>query len=371
LVAVAKNLKNIIKRSTDTVSRLSGDEFLIILQDVQSTHNIADIAGSIVNSFSEPIMLDDKEFYITVSIGIACCPTDTVEYEDLLKFADAAMYHSKRNGGNTFHFYSSEMNMNSFELLELENRMRNGLNHEEFIVYFQPRINIRSGSVNGAEALARWITKDKGIISPAKFIPVAEESGLIIPIGEKILRSACREYLKWKKKNLMDLKLSVNLSPRQFKDKNLVDMIFNVLEELNFSPADLEVEITEGMLMENFESAIKILEILKNKGISVAIDDFGIGYSSLNYLKRLPINTLKIDMAFIRDLDTDPQSAAIASAIVTLGHNLKLNVVAEGIEKKSQLEYLRKIECDEAQGYFYSKPLTSDEFENFLNNYYN
>lgn len=362
---VAFRLKAVLKKG-DTLARLSGDEFTIILNKVSDLRQIYMTADIIMQTFERPFSVDQHDIYITASLGITVSPPDGTESDELIRNADIAMYRAKELGRNTYQLYKPEMNANAYERLSLENSLRGGLQREEFIVYYQPQIDLETYQIVGAEALVRWQHSEKGLVSPAKFIPVAEETGLIVPLGEWVLKTACAQTKAWHDAGLPKIRMAVNLSARQFQQKNLFALIKETLFHTGLAPEYLELEITESMLMENVEDAIQTLHELKNLGLTISIDDFGTGYSSLNYLKRFPIDMLKIDQSFVRDITTDPDDAVIASTIITMAHNLRFKVIAEGVEYQEHLDFLKSKGCDIAQGYFFSRPLPTALFSELL-----
>ncbi|MEK7737478.1 MAG: GGDEF domain-containing phosphodiesterase, partial [Pseudomonadota bacterium] len=305
------------------------------------------------------------EFFITCSIGYALVPTDGNTVEVLLKNADMALYRAKEQGRNNVQRYIPELNEKAMQRLELDNDLRRALENGEFFLCYKPQIDLINKRIIGMETLIRWRHPQRGLISPANFIPMAEEVGLIVPIGSWVLRTACAQAKAWEDAGLPQIKLSVNLSARQFIQPDLAATVRLILAETGFPPEHLELELTESLIMHNAELFIATLRSLKEIGIELAIDDFGTGYSSLSYLKRFPIDRLKIDQSFIRDIHTDPDSAAISQAVITLGHSLGLKVIAEGVETAEQLDFLHTYRCDEIQGYFYSKPLPAEEFKTF------
>jgi len=365
LKALAERLRNCIRES-DTVSRRGGDEFTFIIPDLTNPQDVAPLAQKIVETVSPPFHIENHEIHVTCSIGIAFYPLDSSNAEDLIKKADIAMYHTKEQGRNNFKFYRDEINANSLERMELGNAMQKALNKGELLVYYQPQIDSISGKIIGMEALARWQHPDLGMIYPSKFIPIAEEFGLISMIGEWVLMMACTQTRKWQHAGFPQLRVTVNLSARQFEQKDFTKTVFKTLEKTNLDPHYLELEITEGNILQNIDTVIAVLEELKTLGIRFSIDDFGTKYSSLSYLRRIPFNTLKIDRSFLENITTNPEDVAIISAIVTIAESLRLTVVAEGVENKEQVTLLHKLRCDKIQGYVHSPPLSVDEMEKYL-----
>lgn len=369
LCQVAQRLNRNL-RSEDTISRLGGDEFVIVISHYdnikESLSITTTIAKKIIADLSTPFDINDREIYSTASIGIACYPTDGQTTNELIKNADSAMYHAKSMGKNNYQFYSKILNAAALERLDMENSLRHALGQCEFELYYQPKIDTRSRKICGAEALLRWNHPQKGRVSPAQFIPLCEEIGLIISIGEWIINTACIQAKSWQDQGFSALRIAVNLSPLQFRQPNLINQVKNALDANELSSSKLELEITESAAMEDIDKTIATLGTFKSIGLHLSIDDFGTGYSSLSYLKRFPIHTLKIDQSFIRNLNTSFEDAAIVKSIITLAHSLKLSVVAEGVETKEQLEYLYNHECDEIQGYLFSPPVSADEFTKLL-----
>jgi diguanylate cyclase (GGDEF)-like protein/PAS domain S-box-containing protein len=353
-------------REDDTVARLGGDEFVVLLNDQPSKESVTQAVHRLVNVLSRPIGLERHEITSTCSIGISLYPSDGGDGDTLLKNADAAMYRAKAAGRNTFQFFSAEMNEELSQRLALEASLRRALARDEFRVHFQTRIGLASGRVEGVEALIRWQSQEFGLVPPARFIPVAEDTGLIVPIGDWVLRAACRQMREWHERGLPQIPVSVNISPRQFKRRELVGEIAQALAQSGLEPRFLEIEVTESLVMENAEQFVTTLHALKELGIEISVDDFGTGYSSLNYLKRFPVDRLKVDQSFVRDIGSDPGDAAIVQAIVQLGHSLGLQVTAEGVENEVQLEFLRGCRCDQVQGYLFSKPLPAEQVEALL-----
>jgi len=367
LQAVAQRLTNCVRQG-DTVCRQGGDEFVILLPKISHAEDAALVAQKILESVARPFYLDKHELHISSSIGISFFPNDGVTSEALMKNADVAMYRAKELGRNNYQFYLADMNARSFERLALETSLRRAIEHHELELYYQPLIEAGAGKVIGMEALVRWNHPDLGLVHPAQFIPLAEETGMIISIGEWVLRSACSQARAWHKEGYAPLRVSVNLSARQFRQVDFVGSVRKILFETDFDPHNLELEVTESMLMHNIEENILILDELKAMGISIAVDDFGTGYSSLNYLKRLPIDTLKIDRSFVGDINVNHDDAAIVDAIISLAQSLSLRVIAEGVENPEQQAFLEAHRCDEMQGYLFSHPLPAAQFTELLKN---
>jgi len=362
---VAQRLRECL-RDNDTVGRLGGDEFVVMIEDLPQLVYVATVAQKIIDAVAKPFLLNQQDFHLTASIGISTYPADGEDMQSLLKNADIAMYRAKEQGRNNYQFYSAQMNVHSVERLALESSLRGALERKEFVLHYQPKIDIASGRVTGMEALIRWQRPGMGMIPPMQFIPLAEETGLIVPIGAWVLRTACAQARTWHDQGLPSLRVSVNLSARQFNHEHLLQDVERVLKETGLDGNFLELEITESMVMSDPERAVKLLHKLKKMGISISIDDFGTGYSSLSYLKRFPIDCVKIDRSFIKDLPGDDDDAAIAQAIIALAHGLKLGVVAEGAETAAQMDFLRAHRCDEVQGYYFAKPMPAHEFDDWM-----
>lgn len=353
-------------RASDTVSRQGGDEFIIILRQIRESADPAQIARKMLAAMSEPFFIDNQELRVSGSIGIALYPTDGEEEAVLIKNADAAMYHAKKLGRNNYQFFTADLNVRARQRLEMENNLRLALDRREFVLHYQPQVELESGRIIGVEALLRWQHPEQGLIPPGEFIPLAEECGLIVPIGEWVLREVCRQNQAWQDEGTEKLPVAVNLSPIQFRQRNLEEVIHQALTESGLAPEYLEIEITESLLMTAENQTIALLYQLKNLGLSVAIDDFGTGYSSLSYLKLFPIDKLKIDRSFVRDVSSDADDAAIISAIIAMAHRLRLQVLAEGVETIDQRNFLILEGCNEAQGFHYSRPLPAEEMKNLL-----
>jgi diguanylate cyclase (GGDEF)-like protein/PAS domain S-box-containing protein len=355
-----------VVRETDFVARLGGDEFVVILPGVNMPADAAIVASKIIASLSTPVQVDGNDLHTSPSIGISIFPADGPDGDTILKHADTAMYHAKAAGRNNYQFYAPEMNKAALERLDIERKLRHAIDRNELALCFQPQFKAQSRKPTGVEALLRWHHPVDGMISPDRFIPVAEETGLIVPIGEWVLVTACREMRRWIDAGLEPVRIAVNVSARQLRRRDFCETVAGVLAETAL-PADLlELEITESSVMENPEEAIDILQRIGSMGVSLAIDDFGTGYSSLAYLKLFPIDHLKIDRSFVRDIEHDLNDRAIAFGTIALAHSLGLNVIAEGVETEDQLELLRANGCDEVQGYLFSKPLTSGSAFAFL-----
>lgn len=362
LMLVAERLRQNV-RHQDTVARMGGDEFVVLLTDVDGMAGASAVARKILDSLAQPSRLLRHEIIVTPSIGITIAPDDSLNADILLKNADLAMYRAKALGRNNYQFFTEEMNARVLNHLMIENELRQAIAHDELLLYYQPQVSIKTGELIGVESLVRWQHPSKGLIGPDEFIEVAEETGLVIQLGEWVLRNACRQWRALEGKSKKPLKLAVNLSARQFKDPYLLEMIQNIMDKSDFKPIHLELEITETILMEHLDHALKVLERIKALGISISIDDFGTGYSSLNYLKRFPIDSLKIDKAFISDIPNDKDDMAISSAVIAMAHKLKLKVVAEGIETEAQLAFLKANNCDVGQGYLMGKPMLVEDFQ--------
>ncbi|QXM05515.1 putative bifunctional diguanylate cyclase/phosphodiesterase [Crassaminicella indica] len=365
LQAVAKRLKKCVDAG-NTVGRLGGDEFIIILEEIKSVQNVIKIVHKIFHIFEKYFLLKGHEIYVTASIGITIYPSDGDSMEGLMQNAEVAMYRAKEKGKNNYQLYTPQMNESAYEQLLMENDLYKALEKKEFILYYQPQVKTTTGEIIGAEALIRWKHPKLGLISPAKFIPLAEETGFIVPLGEWVLRKACEQNILWQKKGLKNIRVSVNLSPLQFKQKNLIEKITKIIKETGIRPEDLELEITESSAMLDPNFTIKTLKTFNQMGIKIAIDDFGTGYSSLAYFRSFPIHKIKIDQLFIRDLNKDESNKAIVLAIMGIANSLGLKAIAEGVETKEQLNWLKKYGCDEIQGYLFSPPVSSWEFEKIL-----
>ncbi len=367
LQEVARRLSSCL-RETDTVARIGGDEFVVLLTGLSKGQEeyISIIARKILDQLSTPVILDDKEIFTSCSIGIAVCPGDGEEVDTLLKHADLAMYQAKEQGRNNFQFFSRQMNDKVLERLMLENNLRRALERDELFLVYQPKMDLEHGALSGMEALLRWNHPELGLIMPGRFMPLAEETGLIRPIGEWVLRTACTQNKAWQDAGQAVLPISVNLSGKQMLQQDLAEKVASALAESGLAPHYLELELTESTVMSSAEETIIILQKLKQMGVSLAVDDFGTGYSSLSYLKHFPIDRLKIDRTFVRDITSNPDDAAIAEAIIAMAESLKLRVTAEGVELKEQLDFLLTRGCDEMQGFYFSHPIPADKMVTFF-----
>jgi diguanylate cyclase (GGDEF)-like protein len=356
LKATAERLTSCF-REYNIIARWGGDEFTILLPYINNAEYAAKLAQKVLDTLKPPFIIENNYLHITCSIGIAIYPQNGEDGDTLIKNADIALYKVKKAGRNNYSFYSPNINAEDSELLILENRLHHAWDRGEILLYYQPRVNITTGKITGIEALVRWKSPELGLISPGKFIPIAEETGLIVPLGEWILYTACQQLKNWLDEGLSEIRVAVNLSARQFQQPNLVEMVAQILTDTGLKPEFLELEITETIAMQNIKITKEKLEQLTTMGIHISMDDFGTGYSSLSYLKQFPLHSLKIDRSFITEITFDPCDVAIASAIVALGKGLNINVVAEGVETEAQLECIRELGCTEIQGYFFSPPL--------------
>ena len=352
-------------REEDTVARFGGDEFTVLIHIIGKIEDAGKIAQKILDALKTPITIDERDFVVTSSIGISVYPLDGADGETLIRNADTAMYRAKDLGRNSYQFYAATMNHKALEALEVENGLRRALANNEFVLYYQPLVDVTSATVFGLEALIRWQHPELGLLRPDRFIPAAEQSGLIIAMGRWVLREACKQAAEWHRRG-HKVVMAVNLSGRQFSDADLLHHIQDALEEAGLKPEYLELEITEGYAMQDVQKAIQTLKQLKTLGVRIAIDDFGTGYSCLSYLKQFPIDTLKLDGSFVRDLAA-PEDAQIALGVIALAHSLKLKVIAEGVETISQLAFLKEHACDRLQGYLFSRPMPPANFDRFMN----
>jgi len=365
LVTVAARLRSSL-RDADTVARLSGDEFVVILNEHADEPLNPGIVQRVMDAVAQPVMLGNKEFFVTCSIGVAVYPSEGTTSDNLIEHADIAMYRAKKVGRNNFQFYTPAMNEESLERVRIESALRNALERNEFVLHYQPQVDLKSGQIVGMEALIRWNHPELGMVPPSRFVGVAEETGLIVPIGAWVMRTACAQNKAWQDAGYPRLRVAVNLSARQFGAPDLLESLESALSDTGLDASCLEIELTESLFMSDVTPAVDLLHRMKALGVNLSIDDFGTGYSSFSYLSRFPIDVLKIDRSFVADITHDANDAAIVTSIIALAHNLKLAVIAEGVETAEQLDYLRSRGCDEMQGYYFSKPLPAQEFEQML-----
>jgi len=365
LMKVAEKIRGLL-READTVARFGGDEFIILQPELKDIKDVIKVADRILEKFRNPWILEGREYFVTASIGIAVYPNDGQDENTLVRNADIAMYRAKETGKNNYELFMESMNRKIINKLDLENDLRHAVEKEQFVLFYQPQIDIASGDIIGVEALIRWNREGVGLVPPLEFIPVVEESSLIITLGEWVLKAACEQNVKWISSGIKPLLMAVNLSAKQFQQRDLVEMVERVLNETGMDPTLLELEITESTAMQDVDFTIEILKKLREKGIRISLDDFGTGYSSLNYLKMLPIDTLKIDKSFVCDISSCSNEEAIAKSLIALAHKMNLLVVAEGVETNEQLEFLKGQMCDKVQGYLLSKPVPPDEAEVLL-----
>jgi diguanylate cyclase (GGDEF)-like protein len=365
LKAVGERLTESVRRQ-DMIARIGGDEFTVLLSLIDDVGDTIKIAEKIVDVFKQPFKLEGHELYVSPSIGIAIYPDHGHDPETLIKRADTAMYYAKEQRKNKYQIYAEKMDSQALERLNLENGLRKALNQNDFQLYYQPKVDIRSGQIIGMETLVRWHHPELGMISPAKFIPIAEETGFIVPLGEWILRMACKQNKKWQDAGYPPLQIAVNLSARQFKQDNFIQVISDILQETELEAKWLELEITESTIMDHVDDAVLKLDKLRTMGIRMSIDDFGTGYSSLSYLKSLPIDTLKIDHSFVRDIPFHADDMAIVKSIISMANALNLHVIAEGVETEEQMLFLHENGCYEGQGYLFHKPIPAEEFEKVM-----
>ena len=365
LMTVAARLRSAL-RDLDTVARLSGDEFVVIVSEHGEQQLTPAIVERVMAAVAQPVMLGTKEFFVTCSIGVAVYPSEATNADALIEHADIAMYRAKKLGRNNFQFYTPAMNEESLERVRIEGALRNALERDEFVLHYQPQLDLKSGKIVGMEALLRWQHPELGMVPPSRFISIAEETGLIVPIGAWVMRTACAQNKAWQDAGFDKLRVAVNLSARQFGAPDLLEGLEAVLKDTGMEPKYLEIELTESLFMSDITPAVDLLHRMKALGVNLSIDDFGTGYSSLSYLSRFPIDVLKIDRSFVADITRDANDEAIVTSIIALAHNLKLAVIAEGVETAEQLDYLRRHGCDEMQGYYFSRPLASAQFEQLL-----
>jgi diguanylate cyclase (GGDEF)-like protein len=365
LVEIANRLRQTL-RSSDVVARLGGDEFVVILEEAAESHDVERIASNLLSVLSQPLQLSGHECHATASIGIAMYPADGPDAQTLTKNADMAMYLAKEDGKNGFRFFTKEVKTQPIERLTLESALRRALERDQFALHYQPKVDMATGQITGVEALLRWTHPELGVLPPAQFIPLAEETGLIVPVGRWVLKEACAQNMAWQRGGLRPVSMAVNLSPRQFVDEHLLQDIDEALAASGMSAVLLQLEVTESMVMRNVSRAVKVLDAIQRRGIRLAIDDFGTGYSSMSLMKQFPIDTIKIDRSFVRDLPDDSEDKAIAQAIISMGKALGMTVVAEGVETAEQQTFLRDHACDEMQGFLFSKPLPPQQLAELL-----
>ena len=365
LMTIAARLRSAL-HDNDTVARLSGDEFVVIMSQQAGQQLAPGLVQQLMDCVAQPVLLGTKEYSVTCSIGVAVYPTAGAMADSLIEHADIAMYSAKKFGRNNFQFYTPAMNDEAQERVRIESALRTALERDEFVLHYQPQVDLASGKIVGMEALIRWQHPELGMVSPMRFISVAEDTGLIVPIGAWVMRTACLQNRAWHDAGMGGLRVAVNLSARQFGSPDLLDNIRAVLDESKLDPHCLEIELTESLFMSDVTLAVDLLHSMKAIGVNLSIDDFGTGYSSLSYLSRFPIDVLKIDRSFVTNITRDANDAALVASIINLAHNLKLSVIAEGVETEEQLDYLRRHGCDEMQGYYISRPLPAPEFEQLL-----
>ena len=357
-------------RESDTLARIGGDEFVVVLTAIDCQENAATAAQRTLSAFSQPFVLDGRQIYTSASIGVAIYPDDGVDTESLLRCADTAMYHAKNKGRSGYQFFSTEMNQKIMRRVALENSMRLGLQRQEFFLHYQPQWDLNTGRMVGVEVLLRWHSAEFGLLPPSEFIPLAENTGFIFLLGEWVLRNACIQARNWALAGHVGIKVAVNISGKQFRQPDFLEIMESIIRETELAPGSLELEFTESVIMEKAERTGNILHALKNMGILLSIDDFGIGYSSLSYLKHFPIDRIKIDRSFVADIDRNNDDAAIVEAIISMAHSLNLTVVAEGVENSDQMDYLAMLGCDEVQGFYLAMPMTAVDLEECLGSGY-
>jgi diguanylate cyclase (GGDEF)-like protein len=365
LQSITKRLRDCV-RASDTVSRQGGDEFVVLLSEMEHSEDAGVTARRLLQAVADTHFINQQDLHVTTSIGVSVYPDDGLDAETLLKNADTAMYQSKENGRQSFQFFKSSMNERAVERQSIEEGLRRALERNEFTLQYQPKVNLKTNEITGAEALLRWNPGGRGLVSPAKFIPVAEDCGLILPIGKWVLREACTQARAWMDARLPPITIAVNISAMEFRDEQFLEGVFEILKETGLDPTLLELELTESVLMKRVEATGSILETLRAKGVRVAVDDFGTGYSSLSYLRKFPIDALKIDQSFVRQITTSPGETSIVAAIISMGRSLGLRVIAEGVETQEQLAFLQAQECEEAQGYYFNRPLPPGQFVELL-----
>src|SRR3984893_1037698 len=365
LQSVAKRLVSCV-RSSDTVSRQGGDEFVVLLSEINQPSDAGITARKILAAVTASHRFEQHDMQLTASIGLSTYPEDGQDAETLLKNADMAMYECKKRGHNNYQFFKQDMNARTIVRNSIEANLRGALERQEFVLHYQPKINLQTGKITGAEALIRWLHPDRGLVPPLQFIPIAEESGLILLVGQWVLREACRQAQDWIDSGLHATPVAVNVSSSEFRSEGFLESLRAILKDTRLDPRYLELELTESVLMQHAESSASMLDALKSIGVRLAVDDFGTGYSSLSYLKRFPIDSLKIDQSFVHDITADTDDATIVTAVITMGKSLKKCVIAEGVETEEQMTFLQAHGCDEAQGNYFSMPLVAEHFAKLL-----
>lgn len=366
LIELSKKLLSVIEKPTSFISHISGDQFIILLNEIDSVNEITSLASRILQTISRPLIINKQTMYITANIGICRFPNDGVIGENLIEKADIALNNSKKNGKNQFHFFTNIMNVESYKKFTLQNDIRKALMNEEFFIEYQPKVDANSHQIIGAEALVRWEHPEWGTVPPNEFISIAEESGVLIRLGEWILKHICLQIKEWKNKDLQEIPIAVNFSPSQFFDQNMTDMVLQIINETEINPKSIEIEITENGILNDYAMISKKMKKLRDKGISFSIDDFGTGFSNLKNLCQLKFDLIKIDQSFIQDISGNNPNLQITKAIIQLAHLLETKVIAEGVETHEQLSFLKKQKCDYIQGYYFSKPISPIEFEKLL-----
>lgn len=364
LKAVSDRLHQTLN-SVDTLSRLGGDEFVVVITNVKDEKYLEEISNKIIDVFQQPFNIQGYSVKLTTSIGISIFPKDGANFDLLLRNADSAMYLAKEFGANQFQFYTEELNQKTLKRLEQEAELRTAIEENEFVLYYQPQIDLNAEKLVSVEALIRWRHPTKGIILPLEFIPLAEETGLIFPIGEWVLRTACKQIKEWQNRGLPHIRVAVNITTKQLRLYNLREVILDILEETGLEPQYLELELTENIIINNMD-VIKTIHELKKIGVQIVLDDFGTGYSSLNYLRELPVDRLKIDQSYVQNIASNRGDDVIIQAIIAMANNLNMQVLAEGVETQNQLDFLRNQQCGEAQGFYFSKPVSAEECESLL-----
>jgi diguanylate cyclase (GGDEF)-like protein/PAS domain S-box-containing protein len=365
LQSITKRLIDCV-RFSDTVSRQGGDEFVVLLSEMEHSEDAAITARRMLHAVAEGHSIDQHDLHVTTSIGVSVYPDDGLDAGTLIKNADTAMYHAKENGRQSYQFFRPAMNVRAVERQSIEESLRRALERHEFALHYQPKINLSTEEITGAEALIRWTHPVRGLVPPAEFIPIAEDCGLILPISKWVLREACKQARAWVDAGLRPITIAVNISAMEFREESFLENVFAILTETGLDPRFLELELTESVLMRRADSAASVLQALRARGVRVAVDDFGTGYSSLSYLRKFSIDAIKIDQSFVRQITTTPDDTAIVTAVISMGRSLKLRVIAEGVETQEELTFLQALQCDEAQGYYFSRPVVADQFAGML-----